>query len=265
MKVGAVEDAESFADIAEADAFDVDLGHFFFGDADAVVFDFDVQAAVAIGGAELDFAAVEFWSEAVFQTVFDDGLEKHAGDEGFERLFVDLLDDVEVVLAEAGDFNIEIVVDEFELFAQRHEGLVLAKETPQDVAELEDYFARVIRIETDEGGDGVQRIEKEVWVDLAGERVHARFEEELLVTLEIHFDARVVPDFQRRGDGHQRSDHGQDKPPVPLRMNRKEPLGLGGVHQGNTAKLQSDAHSQRRHFPGELAFFQKTNHCFRNV
>src|SRR5271165_14042 len=78
MKVGAVEDAESFADIAEADAFDVDLGHFFFGDADAVVFDFDVQAAVAIGGAELDFAAVEFWSEAVFQTVFDDGLEKHA-------------------------------------------------------------------------------------------------------------------------------------------------------------------------------------------
>ncbi len=121
MEVGAIKDAEALADVAEADAFDVDVWHFFFGDAHAVVFDFDVQAAVAICGAELDFAAIEFWREAVFQTVFDDWLKKHAGDEGFKGFFVDLFDDVEVVLAEACDFDIEIVVDEFELFAQRHE------------------------------------------------------------------------------------------------------------------------------------------------
>jgi len=60
VEIGAVEDAEALADVAEADAFDVDVRHFFFRDADPVVFDFDVEAAVAIGGAELDFSAVEF-------------------------------------------------------------------------------------------------------------------------------------------------------------------------------------------------------------
>ena len=62
VEVGTVEDAEAFADVAEADTFDVDVGHFFFGDADSVVFDLDVQAAIVIGGAQLDFAAVEFGS-----------------------------------------------------------------------------------------------------------------------------------------------------------------------------------------------------------
>ena len=62
MEIGAVKDAEALANVAEADALDVDVRHFFFGDADAVVFDFDVEAAVAIGGAELDFSAVELGS-----------------------------------------------------------------------------------------------------------------------------------------------------------------------------------------------------------
>jgi len=136
LKIGAVEDAEAFADVAEADAFDVDVGHFFFGDADTVVLDFDVQAAFDINRAQLDFAAVEFGREAVFQTVFDDGLQQHAGDEGFESFFVDLFDDVEVVAAEAGDFDVEIVVDELEFFAERDESLVFAQEAAQDVAEF---------------------------------------------------------------------------------------------------------------------------------
>src|SRR5580704_19731951 len=51
MKIGAVEDAEAFADVAQADALDVDVRHFFFGDTHAVVFDFDAQAAVAIRSA----------------------------------------------------------------------------------------------------------------------------------------------------------------------------------------------------------------------
>ncbi len=195
MEIGAIEDAEALADVAEADAFDVHVGHFFFGDADAVVFYFDVQAAAAIGGAELNFAAVELGSEAVFETILYDGLEKHAGDEGFEGFVVNLLDDVEVVAAEAGDFDIEIVVDKFDLFAERDESFVLAEEAAEDVTELEDYTASVVGIETNEGGDGVERVEKEMRIDLAGEGVHAGFQEELLVALEVHLNAGVVPNF----------------------------------------------------------------------
>jgi hypothetical protein len=108
----------------------------------------------------LNFSAVELGREAVFQAIFDDGLEKHAGDEGFEGVFVDFLDDIEVVAAEAGDFDIEIVVDEFEFFAQRHERFVLAEEATKNIAELEDDPARVVRIEADERGDGIERVEK---------------------------------------------------------------------------------------------------------
>src|ERR1700732_1212796 len=55
VEVGAVQNFEAFADVAEADALDVDVGHFFFGDADAIVFNFDAQAAGTVGGARLGF------------------------------------------------------------------------------------------------------------------------------------------------------------------------------------------------------------------
>jgi hypothetical protein len=265
VKIGAVEDAEAFADVAEADTFDINVGHFFFGDADAVVFDFDVEAAVAVGGAELDFSAVEFGSEAVLEAIFDHGLQEHAGDESFESFFVDVFDDVEVVAAEAGDFDIEIVVDEFELFAQGHKGFVLAQEAAKDVAELEDDFAGVIGVEANERGDGIERVEKEVGIDLAGEGIHAGFEQELLVALKIHLDARVVPDFERCGDGHERGDDGQDEPPVPLGVNGEEPVGLSGEPESNAAQFQANADAERRHFPGKLGFFQEANDRFRNV
>jgi len=177
MEVGAVEDAEPFADVAQANSFYIDVGHFFFGDADAVIFDFNVQAAITIGGAELDFSPVEFWREAVLEAIFDDGLEEHAGDKGFESFFVDLLDDVEVVAAEAGDFDIEIVVDEFELFAQGDESFVLAQEAAENVAQFEDDAAGVIGIEADEGGDSVERVERKcglIWRESASMRALRR-------------------------------------------------------------------------------------------
>ena len=64
-----------------------------------------------------------------------------------------------------------------------------------------------IGIEANQRRNGIQRVEQEVRIDLAGERVHARLQQQLLVLLEIHLDARVVPDFQRRRDGHHRGEH----------------------------------------------------------
>jgi len=40
-------------------------------------------------------------------------LKKHARNESFESVFVELLDDFKIVAAEAGDFDVEVVVDEF--------------------------------------------------------------------------------------------------------------------------------------------------------
>jgi len=201
----------------------------------------------------------------VLEAIFDHGLQEHAGNEGFESFVVDVFDDVEIVAAEPGNFDIEIVVDELELFAERHECFVLAQQAAKNVAELEDDFARVIGVEADERGDGVKRIEKEMRIDLAGEGVHAGLQKKLLVALEVHLDARVVPDFERGGDGHERGDDGQDKPPVPLGVNGEEPLGLGGLHERDAAKFQADTDTERRHFPGQLRFFQEADDGFGNV
>jgi hypothetical protein len=197
VEIGAVENAQALADVAEADPFDVDVGHFFFGDANPVVFDLDVQAAIAVRRSHKDAAAFDLWSQAVFEAVFDDGLEQHAGDEGLERVFADFFHDVEVVFAEAGDFDVEVVVDERELFAKRDEGFVFAEETAKNVAELQNDAAGGVGVHADQSRDGVEGVEEEVRIDLAGEGVHAGAKEQLLMALEIHFDARVVPDFER--------------------------------------------------------------------
>src|SRR5689334_13414701 len=91
LKIFAIKDAEPLADVAEADAFDVDVGHFFFGDAYAVVGNLDLQPAVPAGGAEEDAPAFKLGGQAMLQAVFDHRLQQHAGDEGFECYFVDFL------------------------------------------------------------------------------------------------------------------------------------------------------------------------------
>ena len=96
-------------------------------------------------------------------------------------VLVNFLENLQLVAAEADDFDVEIIVDEFELFAQRDEGFVLAQKAAENVRKLEDHAAGHVRIEADERRDGIQRIEKKMRIDLAGERVHARFEQELLI------------------------------------------------------------------------------------
>src|SRR5579859_898535 len=265
LKIFAVEDAEALADVAEADAFDVDVGHFFFGDADPIVGNFDLQAAVFAGGAEEDAASFELRRQAVFQAVFDHGLEQHAGDEGFESHFVDFFDDVEVVVSEASNFDIEIVVDEGKFFAQGHEGFVLAQEAAEDVAELQDNAAGGVGIDADKRGDRVQSVEEEVRIDLAGERVHPGAQQELLVAFEVHLDAGVVPDFQRRGDGHQRGDEDQGELPVPVGIDGEEPLGLGGFDERDAAEFKADTSEERQHLPHDFGVADHAHQRFGDI
>src|SRR5580704_10224580 len=51
VKIRAIQHMQALTHVAQPDAFDIDVGHLFFGDAYAIVFDLDVQASVAGGGA----------------------------------------------------------------------------------------------------------------------------------------------------------------------------------------------------------------------
>ncbi len=265
VEVRAVEHAEALADVAEANAFDVNVWHFFFGDTDAVIFDFDVQPAIAVDGSNENATPFELRRQAVFETVFDNGLQEHARDKRFQRVFADFLDDVEVVFAEAGDFDVEIVVDKGKFFAEGYERLVLAKQAAKNVAQFEDHAAGGVRVHSNERGDRVEGVEEKVRIDLTRERVHAGTQEQLLVALEIHFDAGVVPDLQRGSDGHERAKDNETELPIPVRIERKEPSGLGGHDQSHAAEFQAYAGHKRQHFPHHFATANHAHDGFGNV
>src|SRR5262249_23383524 len=154
--------------------------------------------------------------EAVLKGILHDGLDEHAGDKRIESLVFDVFDDLEGVAAEAGHLDVQVVINEGELFAQGDEGLVFAQEAAQDVAQFEDDLAGSVRSVADQGRDGVKGIEEKMWIDLRGKGVHAGLEEELAVTLEVHLDARVVPDFEGGGNGHESGEDVHAEAPVAM-------------------------------------------------
>ena len=82
------------------------------GHADAVVFYFDEEAAlVGDFAADGDGAATDAGLEAVLDAVFDERLEKHAGDDDVQGVVGDFFDDFEL-FAEADDFDVEVIVGE---------------------------------------------------------------------------------------------------------------------------------------------------------
>src|SRR5262249_4440238 len=128
-----VEEAEALVDVRDADAAAVNLGESIGRNAETVVGNFDEEAAVAAMGADVNLSAFETRGGTMVDGVFDHRLEQHGGDKGVESFGFDLLEDLQLVAAETDDFDIEVVVDEIELFAERNERFVLAQELAKDV------------------------------------------------------------------------------------------------------------------------------------
>ena len=106
--------------------------------------------------------------------------------------------------AEADDLDVEVLVDRLELLAQRDEVIGAAHQPAQQARELRDQHARRVGLRADERRDRRERVEQEVRVDLAGQRLDLRREQQLFLLLQPVLDARVVPDLDRRRDGEHR-------------------------------------------------------------
>src|SRR4029077_20512211 len=200
LELVAVDEAQPLVNVADTDSAAVHLRNALGRNAHTVVGNFDGETAIAVMSADVNLAALEPRRQAMLDRIFHHRLKEHAGNKRLERLRIDFLENLQLVAAEADHFDVQVVVNELELFAQRDACLRLAQQAPQDVRELQDHAAGHVRIEADQRGDGVQSVEQKMRVDLAGKRVHARFQKELLILLEVHLDARVVPDLD--GHGH---------------------------------------------------------------
>ena len=94
--------------------------------------------------------------------VFHQRLQQHAGHHHIERCRLQFLHHSQLVAAEAHDFNVEIVVDELEFFVQRDKGVAAVQQSPQNRGQLDDQFARRIRIKAHQRRNRVQSVEQEV-------------------------------------------------------------------------------------------------------
>ena len=94
---------------------------------DTVVFDLDEKSSLFGDlAAQSDGAAANAWLQSVFDAVFDERLQQHSWNHDVQGFVGDLLDDFQL-LAEAHDFDVEVVVGEGELLAKGYEGFAVFK------------------------------------------------------------------------------------------------------------------------------------------
>src|SRR5258708_15568011 len=154
--------------------------------------------------------------DAVLDAVLHQRLQQDAGDNDVERVRIEMFVDAQLVPAKADYFDIEIVVDKFDLFAKLDELIVFAQQAAQDLRELQDELTRAVGIKTDQRRNRVQRVKQKVRIDLALQRVQARFEQKPLLLFQLRRNARVVGGLDRNGDG---SDHsGETREDGPRRV-----------------------------------------------
>ena len=83
----------------------------------------------------------------MLDAVFDERLQQHARNHGFERRGIEILDHPELVAAKAYDFNVQIIVDELDLLSQRDERIRAVQQAAKNGRELQDHLAGSIGIE----------------------------------------------------------------------------------------------------------------------
>ena len=160
---------------------------------------------VGEAAAQVDAAAIDFRRQSVLDRVLHQRLQQHAGDHDVERRSFEFLHHAQLVATEADDFNVEIVVDEFHFFTQRHKSIAAVEQAAQNVGQLDDQFTGRIGIEAHQRGDRIQRIKEEVRIDLVLQRLHAGVQQQPLLLFQLDLNANAVPDFEFRPDDSDRS------------------------------------------------------------
>src|SRR4029077_1142151 len=107
------------------------------------------------------------------------------------------------LVAEADHFDGEIVFDKAQFFAERSEILLLLQQPAEDLRELVDYLACLLRIQANQRGHGVQGVEQKMRINLTTERRKAGFVESKLLLFQFLLVAVAVPDLDGQGHGEQ--------------------------------------------------------------
>jgi hypothetical protein len=136
----------------------------------------------------------------VLDAVFNQRLQQDAGHQNLQRARIDLLFHAQLVGAKAHHFDVEVVVGKAQLLAQRNVGVVILEQRAQNVGQLHRHLARHLRLHAHQRGNGVERVEQKVRIDLALQRVEPGLEQQPLLLFKLHLDAQRIPHLER--DAH---------------------------------------------------------------
>src|ERR1700674_1035816 len=132
--------------------------------------------------------------------IFNERLQQHAGNHHVEGSGIEFLDHSQLVPPKPYHFNVEIVIDEFEFFAQGRESFTAVEQPPQDRCQLEDHVPRHVGVKAHQRRYRVESIEEEVRIDLVLQRLHARVQQQPLLFLQLDLDAHAVENLQLDAD-----------------------------------------------------------------
>src|SRR5579864_3911197 len=121
---------EPFVDVAQPDAAVERLVQTLLRHPQAVVMHFDDHVGVAQPRPDRDAPPADLARQAVLDRVLDERLQEHARHDHVEGVGSDLFLDPQL-RSEPDDFNVEVLVDRLQLFAQRDEVIRAAHEAPE--------------------------------------------------------------------------------------------------------------------------------------
>ena len=111
------------------------------GHPEAIVDHLDDRVAVIQDGPDRNAAAADFSRQPMLDRILDERLQDHARHDRIERRQADLFVDLQL-RSEADDLDVEVLVDRFQLFAQRDEMVRAAHQTAEQARQLHDQHPR---------------------------------------------------------------------------------------------------------------------------
>ena len=153
------------------------------GKAGPVVIDADRQRSVRARRRDADCSTLHSARNAVFDRVLDHGLQNQAGNLRGKK-FLGNVDAELKTLGKTHLLNVQILLGELQFLAERHLLSVgILHHSPQEVTQPDDHaHGRVVSFFAHQAGNGVERVEQEMRLDLPAQRAELGLRELLAET-----------------------------------------------------------------------------------
>src|SRR3984957_3400476 len=214
--------------------------------ADPVILDFNNQLRFRDPAPQVNAAAFDLGCQPVFDGIFHQRLQQHAGDYDIERGSGEFLAHSQLVAPEAHNFDIEVVVDEFDFVPQGRKSFARIQQAAENCSQLEDHVPRHVGVEAHQRRNRIQCIEQKVRIDLVLQSFHVRVQQKAFLLFQLDLDADAVENLELNPDCDDRRGVDRDLYPQVSRSLEGKNRTWEVARQFSLHKPQPN-HSRKKH------------------